>query len=196
MMGRSGFALIFAGAALIQVAALFHASGDFNSNNFGYRFIFGVQVFFLGGLAYGRRKELFYRRICHLYAAIYVTMLIAIAPSFGLYTNTHVIELLMSATLAAPLLNAALSVKNLRKRWRMADDLLGRLAYPIFICHFLVFFCCEKLLGLTPQQHVGVHVLTSILGSLVSAMLLIQLQAMVEHYRISGRGFASMCDAS
>ena len=77
--------------------------GDFNSNNFGYRFIFGVLVFFLGGLAYGRREEPFYRRICHLYAAIYLTMLIAIAPGFGLYANPQVIELLLGATLAGTL---------------------------------------------------------------------------------------------
>ena len=192
LAGRRGFALIFAGAALIQVAALFHASGDFNSNNFGYRFIFGVLVFFLGGLAYGRREEPFYRRICQLYAAIYLSMLIAVAPGFDLYANPQVIELLLGATLAAPLLSAALSVKNLGRRWRMADDLLGRLAYPVFICHFLVFFCCEKLLGMTLTEDGAVYVLTTMAGSVLVALLLIRLQAWVERYRIARRGFASM----
>lgn len=123
-------------------------------------------------------------------------MLVVIAPSLGLYTNPRGQELMIGAVMAIPLLNAAFNAKSAGGWQARMDNLLGRLVDPIFISHFLVFFCCEKLLGLPPQQHGGVYVLKSILGSLVSAMLLIQLQAMVEHYRISGRGFASMCDAS
>lgn len=196
MLGRWGFALVFVAAGAIQITALFHGIGTFNSDNFGYRFIFGVLVFFLAGLAYGRRQEDFYRRVVLVYLSTYLLMLLVVAPSFGLYSKPRVQELMIGAVLAIPLLSASLNVKIADGRHASLDNLLGRLAYPIFISHVLVFFCCEKLLGLTPQQHGGVYVLTSILGSLASALLLIQLQTMVERYRISRRGFASMGGAS
>lgn len=192
LLGRWGFALIFVGAATIQIAALFHGTGDFNSDNFGYRFIFGVLVFFLAGLAYGRCEENFYRRIVQIYMAVYLLMLLVVAPSLGLYANPRVQELLFGAVIAIPLLGAALRAKG-SEAWQLRlDDLLGRLAYPVFISHFLVFFCCEKLLGLTPASDTGLYVVTSILGSLTVSVLLIQLQAQLEHYRITRRGFGSM----
>lgn len=192
LLGRRGFALIFAGAAAIQIAALFHGTGNFNSDNFGYRFIFGVLVFFLAGLAYGRRDVAFYRHIVHAYLSVYLLMLLVIAPSLELYAKPRVQELLLGAVMAIPLLSAALSARSTLGWQKRLDDLLGRLAYPIFISHFLVFFCCEKLLGLTLEQHGGIYVLSAILGSLAASMLLIHLQAQVERYRITRRGFSSM----
>src|SRR5690606_27249937 len=109
LLGRRGFALIFLGAAAIQIAAMFHGGGAFNSDNFGYRSTFGVLVFFLAGLAYGRGEETFYRRILQIYLALYLAMLLLVAPSFGLYGNPRVQELLLGACLATPLLAAALS---------------------------------------------------------------------------------------
>lgn len=191
MLGRWGFVLVFAGAEVIQVAAMFHGSGVFNSDNFGYRFIFGVLVFFLAGMAYGRRQDGFYRRVVQVYLLTYLLMLLVIAPSFGLYSKPRVQELMIGAVMAIPLLSAAINVMNMSEWQASLDDKLGRLAYPIFISHFLVFFCCEKLLGLTWQSG-GKYVLATILGSLISAVLLIQLQTHVERYRISRRGFCSM----
>jgi peptidoglycan/LPS O-acetylase OafA/YrhL len=192
MLGRWGFALIFMGAGAIQIAALFHGSGLFNSDNFGYRFIFGVLVFFLAGIAFGRRQDGFYRHIVQVYLSSYLLLLLVIAPSFGLYTKPRAQELIIGAVMAVPLLSAALSAK-LSSGWQArSDDLLGRLAYPIFISHFLVFFCCEKLLGLTLSQHGTVYVLAAIMGTLISSLLLVKLQAQVEHYRIARRGFSSM----
>lgn len=196
MLGRRGFALVIIGSGAVQIAALFHGTGTFNSDNFGYRFIFGVLVFFLAGLAFGRRQECFYRRIVLAYLSTYLLMLLVIAPSFGLYANPKVQELIIGAVIAIPLLSATLNTRCADGWQARLDDLLGRLAYPIFISHFLVFFCCEKLLGLTLQQHGTVYVLVSILGSLISALLLIQLQAQVERYRISRRGFRSMGSVS
>ena len=192
ILGRWGFTLVLVGAGAIQITAMFHGAGTFNSDNFGYRFIFGVLVFFLAGLAYGRRQEGFYRRVMLAYLSTYLLMLLVVAPSFGLYANPRVQELMIGAVMAIPLLSAALNAKSAGGWQARMDDLLGRLAYPIFISHFLVFFCCEKLLGLTPQQHGSAYVLTAILGSLASSLLLIQVQAQVERYRISRRGFPSM----
>jgi peptidoglycan/LPS O-acetylase OafA/YrhL len=190
MLGRWGFALVFVGAGAIQIAAMFHDTGIFNSDNFGYRFIFGVMVFFLAGLAYGRRHEVFYRRIVLTYLSVYLLMLLVLAPSLGLYAKPRVQELILGAVIAIPLLSAALNAKSAGKRAHL-DDLLGRLAYPIFISHFLVFFCCEKVFGIT-WQHGSTYVLTSIAGSLSLSLLLAKLQTRVERYRITRRGFASM----
>ena len=55
-------------------------------------------------------------------------------------------------TQAVTELGAALQMKNPEAWLKRADDLLGRLAYPIFITHFLVFFCSEKLLRMPPVQ--------------------------------------------
>lgn len=195
MLGRRGFVLIFTAAASIQIAALFHATGWFNSDNFGYRFIYGALVFFLAGLAYGRRKDPFFRRVAQAYLVVYLLVLLVIAPCFGLYANPRVQELLLGASLAIPLLSAVLGVKNATGWLRRLDDLLGRLAYPIFICHVLVFFCCEKL-GMTPAQNGLLYVLASLMGSLIFALLLLQLQTQVERYRIARRGFASMNSAA
>ncbi|MBD9426162.1 acyltransferase [Pseudomonas sp. PDM15] len=192
LLGRWGFALVSAGAAVIQIAALFHATGEFNSDNFGYRFIFGVLVFFLAGLAYGRREEVFYRRIVQAYLVTYLLMLLVVAPSLGLYAKPRVQELLLGAVVALPLLSASLHARSAADWQQRLDELLGRLAYPIFISHFLVFFCCEKLLGLTLAKDGGGFVLASILGSLAASLLLIRLQAQVERYRIARRGFESM----
>ena len=192
MLGRWGFVLVFIGAGSIQIAALFHETGLFNSDNFGYRFIFGVLVFFLAGIAFGRRQEGFYRHIVWAYLLTYLLMLLVIAPSFGLYAKPRVQELMIGAVMAIPLLSAALSAKRSSGWQARSDDLLGRLAYPIFISHFLVFYCCEKLLGLTLSRHGSVYVLTTIAGTLISALLLVQLQALVERYRIARRGFSSM----
>lgn len=191
MLGRWGFALAFLGAGAIQIAAMFHGGGAFNSDNFGYRFIFGVLVFFLAGLAYGRREETFFRRILLAYISLYLSMLLLVAPSFGLYGNPRVQELLLGACLAMPMLGAAVGVKNRGRLLVKMDDTLGKLAYPVFISHFMVFFCCEKLLGLTPA-HGANYILVAILGTLALSLMLISLQAQVERYRITRRGFASM----
>jgi peptidoglycan/LPS O-acetylase OafA/YrhL len=193
VLGRWAFALVFIGAAGLQIAALFYGSGSFNSDNFGYRFIFGVLVFFLAGLAYGRRQEdSFYRRVVQLYLVLYLLMLLVVAPSFGLYGNPRVQELLLGAVLAIPLLGAVLNSPSTPGWQRVADTILGRLAYPMFICHFLVFFCCEKIFNLSLVEHGGLYVLSTLIVSISVSLLLTRFQKYVERYRISRRGFVSM----
>lgn len=192
MLGRWGFLIIFLGAGAIQISAMFYGGGSFNSDNFGYRFIFGVLIFFLAGLAYGRYQESFYRRIVLGYLLTYLVMILVIAPSFGLYTKPRVQELMIGAVMAIPLLSAAIKA-DIKSDWLVRlDNLFGRLAYPIFISHFLVFFCCEKLIGLTFPEDGGFYVLFAISGSLVSALALSKLQGYVERYRVRRRGFSSM----
>lgn len=190
--GRWGFALIFMLSAGIQITALFYGSGSFNSDSFGYRFIFGVLTFFMAGIAYGRRDEPFYRCLLWAYGLAYCAMLLVVAPSVGLYRHRFVLELLLGAVLALPVLHAALKGGVFAACWSALDDLLGRLAYPIFISHFLVFFVCEKTLGLSPSQNLAVYMLAVLVVTLGLSLLLVKLQGLVEGYRLLRRGFGSM----
>lgn len=192
MLGRWGFLIIFLGAGVVQISAMFYGSGSFNSDNFGYRFIFGVLIFFLVGLAYGRYQESFYRRIVIGYFLTYLVMLLLIAPGFGLYTRPRIQELMIGAVIAIPLLSAAIKA-DVKSGWLVRlDRFFGRLAYPIFISHFLVFFCCEKLIGLTFPVGGWGYVLFVVSGSFVTALALSNLQDYVEQYRVKRRGFGSM----
>lgn len=189
--GRLGFLLIFLLSVGIQITALFYGSGSFNSNSFGYRFIFGVLTFFMAGIAYGRRDEPFYRLMMYGYFVIYCTMLLLIAPMWGLYSHSLVLELLLGAVLGLPVLHAVLKVR-VAHCWSSLDKVLGHLAYPIFISHFLVFFLCEKALGLTPTHNLPSYVLAALVVTVGLSLLLAKLQNLVEDYRLLRRGFGSM----
>jgi hypothetical protein len=73
------------------------------------------------------------------------------------------------------------------------DNLLGRRTYPIFINHLLVFFCCEKLFGLTLSMDRSTYVVAVIIGSLASALALSQVQTYVEHIISGGEVSAPWC---
>jgi peptidoglycan/LPS O-acetylase OafA/YrhL len=188
---RKGFLTLLGVTASIQIGALFFASGNFNSDNFGYRFIFGALTFFLFGYAYARSDEHFYKQITRLIWIIYTGLLLVVAPTFQLFANPLVMELLLGATLAWPLVAAALNSKPQEAWLKAADSLLGRLAYPIFISHFLSFYLCEKLFNLTSAQQ-GMYIPTTILLCLCIAYALVQLQDVLEAYRLQRRGFSSM----
>ena len=191
LLPRKGILILLGITASIQIGALFFASGNFNSDNFGYRFIFGVMTFFLFGYAYARSEEHFYKQLTRLIWICYAGLLLVLAPTFQLFDNPHVMELLLGAVLAWPLISAALNSKP-QERWlKIVDNLLGRLAYPIFISHYLVFYLCEKLLGLTSTQQT-MYIPATIMLCLCIAYALMRLQDMFETYRLQRRGFASM----
>ena len=191
LLPRKGFLALLGVTASIQISALFFASGDFNSDNFGYRFIFGVLTFFLFGYAYARSEEHFYKQLMRIIWVIYAGLLLVVAPTFQLFDNPRVMELLLGATLAWPLVAAALNSKPQEAWLKTTDSLLGRLAYPIFISHFLAFYLCEKLFNLTSTQQ-GMYIPTAILLCLCIAYALMRLQTLLETYRLQRRGFSSM----
>ncbi len=193
LLPRKGFLTLLGVTASIQIGALFFASGNFNSDNFGYRFIFGALTFFLFGYAYARNEENFYKQLTRFIWAIYAGLLLVIAPVFQLFKNPLVMELLLGAILAWPLVAAALNSKPQEAWLKTTDSLLGRLAYPIFISHFLSFYLCEKLLNLTSVQQ-GMYLPTTIVLCLCIAYALVRLQYMFETYRLQRRGFSSMAN--
>ncbi|KRU92626.1 acyltransferase family protein [Pseudomonas aeruginosa] len=191
LLPRRAFLAVLAVTTSIQVTALFFGSGPFNSDNFGYRFIFGALTFFLFGYAHARREEPGYAWIPLALWLVYASLLLVVAPTFGLFSHPFVMELLLGAVLAWPLLSAALGARPDNVWLKKADNLLGRLAYPIFISHFLAFFFCEKLLGFDQGQQ-GAAIPASIALSLGISWLLLRLQTSIDAYRLRRRGFASM----
>lgn len=190
LLSRRGFIALIGIVASIQIGALFFANGNFNSDNFGYRFIFGALTFFLFGYAYASREDLPFKQVTYFIWLIYTCLLLLIAPAFKLFNNPQVMELLVGAVLALPLVSAALNSKPQELWLRKFDTLLGRLAYPIFISHFLSFYLCEKLLSFTGQQ--GPRILVAILVCLCISYVLMRLQDTIDSYRLRRRGFSSM----
>lgn len=191
VLPRRFFLVVMGATAGIQICALFFADGNFNSNNFGYRFIFGALIFFLFGYTYARSQEDFYRRLTWLTLTLYTCLLLVVAPTFQLLANPLVMELLLGAVLALPLVSAALKGSS-QKSWLQAtDSVLGRLAYPIFIGHFFSFYLCEKLFNLT-STHQVMYIPCATLVCLFIAYVLMRMQDLVEAYRLQRRGFSSM----
>lgn len=192
LLPKRGFLALLCLTLSIQLAALFFSHGPFNSDNFGYRFIFGVLTFFLMGCAYAKSSNLFFLRVIQATWTIYLLMLLLVAPAFGIFANAHAMEVTLGAALAWPLVSSALQTKT--GGWLKSVDFhLGRLAYPVFISHFLAFFLCEKLSG--GQGQIGLRIPLSILICLIISILLVRLQTAVDSYRLQRRGFQSMLRA-
>ncbi|WP_371232164.1 acyltransferase family protein [Pseudomonas sp. QE6] len=175
----------------IQIGALFFVAGDYNSNNFGYRFIFGALVFFLFGCAQADKDDAFYRRVSLALWLVYAVMLFGIAPWFSLLANPQVKEVLLGAVLALPLVSAAMRCKPSPARWATVDNHLGRMAYPLFICHIFAFYLCERLWNISYDRPT-LMIPVTLLVSLMVAQLLLTLQQLFDRYRLERRGFASM----
>jgi peptidoglycan/LPS O-acetylase OafA/YrhL len=191
LLPRRGLILLFGVAAFIQISAMFFADGWFNSNNFGYRYIFGALTFFLFGYVYSKRRESGFEILARIIWFLYVSLFLIMAPAFGLYDNPQVMEVVLGAVLAWPLVEFALAA-SLPKAWmQRADSLLGRLAYPIFISHFLSFYFCEKLLGLSSTQQIP-YIPVAIAFCLTISYGLLFMQERIDAYRLSRRGFQSM----
>lgn len=184
------FIILLCISAGIQISSLFFAQGAFNSNNFGYRFFFGVLTFFLFGYTYAQRAEHFYLSVTGGLLALYIGILLVLAPSFDLYQNPYVQELLLGAVVALPLTSATLRYRPKEPQIKRLDEVLGRLAYPVFISHFLAFYLCEKILLITPEQKT-LYFPAVILSCLLLSIYLMRLQSSLERYRLARRGFPS-----
>lgn len=195
LLPRKGLLALLGVTASIQIGAMCFANGPFNSDNFGYRFIFGVLTFFIFGYAYAKREDPAYRRLARLIWLVYAGLLLVIAPTFQLFGNPHVMELLLGAVLAWPLASVALASAPPQAWLKRTDNLLGRLAYPMFISHFLVFYLCEKLFELTSTLQ-DPYIPVVVLLCLSLSYGLLRVQDVVDAYRLSRRGFQSMAAQS
>jgi peptidoglycan/LPS O-acetylase OafA/YrhL len=174
----------------IQFSSFFFASGAFNSNNFGYRYIFGVLTVFLYGFAFAEKTDYFYRLVSILIWSAFTLFLLIIAPATNSWKNPLVQEILFGGFIALPLGYYFTTVK-IQEKYKKIDNLLGDLAYPMFISHFLSFYLVEKILTIPGESRV-VFYTSSITVCILISFLLSLLQKKVEIYRIKRRGFGSL----
>jgi len=174
----------------IQLSSFFFASGVFNSNNFGYRYIFGVLAIFLYGFAFAEKDNVFYKRAVLFVWLAFTLFLFVITPAIGSWGNPMVQEVLFGGFIALPLGYFFTTVK-MQQRYRYIDNMLGDLAYPIFISHFLSFYLVEKLFAFH-LEHRAIFYSSSLVLCITIAFLLSLMQKQVEVYRIKKRGFSSL----
>jgi peptidoglycan/LPS O-acetylase OafA/YrhL len=186
---RFWFLLLFI-TVCVQFSSFFFSHGPFNSNTFGYRYIFGVLTVFLYGYAFAEKPEAFYRRVHRVIWLVFTLFLIVIAPMLGVLENPFVLEVLIGGFIALPL-GIFFTKANVQKHYVKIDNLLGDLAYPMFISHFLSFYLVEKLLSIRVSDSVTFNALSIVLCITMSFFLSL-LQKKVDAFRIKKRGFSSL----
>ena len=175
---------------VIQFSSFFFASGAFNSNSFGYRYIFGVLTVFLFGFSFAEKGDIFYKRISIFIWLVFTVFLFIISPAFNLWKNPYVQEVLFGGFLALPLGYYFITIK-MHINYKRLDNFLGDLAYPMFISHFLSFYLVEKLFDIPVEYRVVYYILSISLCFFISFLLSL-FQKKVEIYRIKRRGFSSL----
>ncbi len=123
---------LFIFSLFIQLLAFSINTPYFNSDNFGYRYIFGVLWIFLFGFLYSCGKRTFFKLV-YLFLIVYFMFI-------GFYFTSYVfVKEILLAILFLPFIPKLLEFEF------KYDKFFGSLSYPIFISHFLVFLIVEKL---------------------------------------------------
>ena len=132
------FMVLFASLAF-ELYAFAQTQPAFNSDNFGYRYIFGVLwIFMFGFLRASGNFQALWKMIYTIVVlyALFVMFRFALHP----YVREIVLGLLLTP-LIEPLMRLRFSY----------DWFFGMLSYPIFISHFFVFYIVEQWID--PVQH-------------------------------------------
>jgi peptidoglycan/LPS O-acetylase OafA/YrhL len=187
---RKSWLLLLSVTLGIQFSSFFFADGAFNSDNFGYRYIFGVLTVFLYGFAFAGKSDSFFHWISLLLWMMFTVFLFFIAPAFGAWNHPFVPEVLLGGFIALPLGYYFTKTKT-PSGYQQIDNLLGDLAYPMFISHFLSFYLVEKLFAIPVSNKYGFYSVSIVLCILLSYCLSL-FQKKVEAYRIKRRGFSSL----
>jgi len=174
----------------IQFSSFFFAHGAFNSNNFGYRFILGVLTIFLFGFSFAEKSDFFYKWVSMLIWFAFTLFLTVITPVFDAWSNPYVKEVLFGGFIALPLGYFFSTIKT-HASYKRVDNLLGDLAYPMFISHFLSFYYVEKIFAIPVSNKIVFYTLSIALCITISYVLSL-FQKKVETYRIQRRGFSSL----
>ncbi len=174
----------------IQFSSFFFAAPEFNSNNFGYRYIFGVLTIFLYGFAFADNTNPFFKQMYLLIWAMFTIFLFLVAPAFTLWKNQWVQEILIGGFIALPVGYCFSKIKT-RGSYGNTDIILGKLAYPVFISHSLSFYLTEQLIPITSKYNL-LYYIVSLLFCFIISFLLMLFQNRIETYRIRRRGFASL----
>ncbi len=174
----------------IQFSSFFFTLPLFNSDNFGYRYIFGVLTIFLYGFAFAESTEPFFRKMCLLIWGMFTIFLFFVAQAFALWKNLWVQEVLIGGFIALPVGYCFSRIKS-GAQYQPMDRFLGKLAYPVFISHSLAFYLADRLFGAAADSQWLYYTISLFLCFSFSFFLLL-FQNRVEIYRIRRRGFASL----
>ena len=162
------FTLLF-GSLFFELYAFAHLGPTFNSDNFGYRYIFGVLWIFMFGFlrASGNFRT--------LWKFLYIIIIIyALFFMFRFALHPYVREVTLGLLLT-PLIEPIMKL-----RWSY-DWFFGMLSYPIFIVHFFVFYLVEHFID--PVQHRLGYFYTVFLGVLFLSFLLALIQGRIDTVR-------------
>ena len=165
-----------------QVAAVSIDTPSFGADAFGYRYLPGVLVFFILGLLLARGAR---GLALGLWGAFAVLFLVA-APAYGLLGRGYAQEQWLAVLIFVPVLVWILGAQGPARS--ALDRVLGELAYPVFITHFLVFLWVGQWLDVEQPLFWP----TSLAAVLLLSLLLSQVQRLFERRRIALRGFASL----
>jgi len=155
----------------IQFSSFFFASGWFNSENFGYRYIFGVLTVFLYGMCFSRSEDRAFKTMALLVWLCFAVFLFVVSPALNIWQNKWVQEILVGGFVALPLGYYFTSVNVESLRLKRVDNFLGNLAYPMFITHFLAFYLVDRVLLVDAANRVSFYI-SSILVCLLMSYLL------------------------
>jgi peptidoglycan/LPS O-acetylase OafA/YrhL len=150
--------LIFVLSLIFELYAFSKAMPNFNSDNFGYRYIFGVLWIFLAGFLFA--KEGYSKFLKSIYFMVIIYFLF-----FNFYFSNHAyVKEITFAVFFLPFVNI---IKNLNFKY---DYFLGQLSYPIFISHFFIFYFVENVLGITEKfkYFIVVFILLLIFSSILA----------------------------
>jgi peptidoglycan/LPS O-acetylase OafA/YrhL len=145
------FYLIFLVSLVFELYAFTKTLPNFNSDIFGYRYIFGVLWIFLSGFLFAKEGYSKFLKIVYFSLVIYFIFF-----NFTFSNHPYVREITF-AIFFLPFVNI---IKNLEFKY---DYLFGQLSYPIFISHFFIFYFVENVLGITQKGYYFIAVFVSLL---------------------------------
>jgi peptidoglycan/LPS O-acetylase OafA/YrhL len=136
-VGKRWFYAIFLSSFALNLYAHTSHTPEFNSDNFGYRYIFGVLWIFMSGFLWAKTagKSKFLKHI-YIYTLLFFMFAMPTFNATAPYSREVLLGVLLSPTILA-VLKIDFS-KNIDKK-------LGSLSYPLFLSHFLIFYIALRL---------------------------------------------------
>jgi peptidoglycan/LPS O-acetylase OafA/YrhL len=167
------------------------------SDLLGYRLLFFVgAVFLLGDLVASNRQ----RPGVNQYLLIAITLaygylyFVHLADSGDVLTSTLAIEVSLAMIVFVPLSYFCLRSMQTRRE-NPIDWLLGKLAYPVFLAHFLARWIVDAQVGNFTYDPPRSNIAEYFYWTMILALGLAIIQAVVDHYRYKIRGFQRLSSA-
>jgi peptidoglycan/LPS O-acetylase OafA/YrhL len=159
------------------------------SDLLGYRYIiFVMAIFLLGVVAHEHyAKNVVKKHILFGALGLYYLSFFLIFPSHQISKNTHLVEVLVGVMLIIPVAIMALEELRLKRSLGRLDDMLGKLAYPLFLTHFLSLRVVEQLFGGIENNFL--YYFESMVFSVVLAYLVMIFQGRIDPLRYKIRGY-------